>query len=244
MSSLVKSGIEFGKGAWGALLGAFAAVSDPLDIAKSIGIVEESTQWAIGAAGMQGFFVGFAFIWMFVWFHRTRSNFEWSQHEPNMPLHIACRYIARDSVWAQLYPNSQDQEWVSLVSREILSKWQLGRFEMFGNPEDFNAPTSFIVPAMKGSAEFNAHNLVSTEPPTHIWSHKHRTPEGHTTVYYRVHLDRKHVERTWPKRSLLSRILHQSPIERIGGYNEIFQEQDDYYIKKNGFSALSLEQIL
>ena len=161
-----------------------------------------------------------------------------------MPLHQVCRYVARDSIWAANFPPTKDQNWVSEVYREILSKWQFGRFEMMGNHENFDGITQVVVPAMKGSTEFNAHWLVSDEPPTHVWSHKHRTSEGQTTVYYRVHMDRKYIERTWPKRSLLSRILRRSPIERIGGYKDIFQKQDAYYREKNGFSPLSLKEIL
>lgn len=188
----------------------------------------------------------FAIYICLLWFSgRDRPNGNASRTpNPDMPLHAALRWIARDSVWAENYPIARDDEWVRRVDQEFRSKWKIGRIEIFGCRGDINAPIEHLVPAMKDTGEYLAHNLVSDEPPTHMWSDTFRDSNGRVIVYYRVHLDSRDIKKIWPKRSFWSKIRRKSPIERIGGYEEIFRKQDEYYFNQDGFTKTPLEAIL
>lgn len=244
MASVVRSSVHFVRGTWGALIAAFAAITDPLGIAKVIGAVPESTHWIIGETGMRAVFLAFAVAWAFVWFHGVQKEMERGQREANMPLHQALRWIARDSVWASKYRWPDDQ-WVVRVQAEFLSKWQLGRFEMIGQDRRGNSGLTYLPPALKGSAEFHGHMLTGAEPPTHIWSKEVRTPDGLPTCFYEVKVDRREIAQVWPRRSLLARLLRKSPVERIDaeGYREIFRKQDVWYSKNYSLPGTPLDWI-
>ena len=152
--------------------------------------------------------------------HPDRGRFH---PEANMPLYRACRWIARDSVWAAKYRGSDD-DWPRKVADELLSKWHLGCFEMMGH-ESATGPLGNIPPAMKQNSQFQAHKLSTDEPPVIIWG----SPNGLTDrCFYDVKLDYRDVRQTWPKRSLLSKLRRKSPVERID-YADLFRRQDEWY---------------
>lgn len=161
--------------------------------------------------------------------------------EPTMPLFLACRWIARDSVWAEKYDPAFDDEWVGRVDDELMAKVLQGRIELFGkrhrhgNPSE---PMQYVAPAFKSEAQWNSHNLVSQEPPTHMWQ------QGGDS-YYDIHLDGERVKQLWPKRGLWARLFSRSPIERIGGrdYRGIFPQQDAYYRDKEPALMSAFEQL-
>lgn len=89
----------------------------------------------------------------------------------------------------------------------------------------------------KPLVQWESNKLVSAEPPTHMWV-------SGGPVYHDVHLDGRQVRRVWPRRSLWSKITGRSPIERIGDYSAIFEQQDGYYRERLGFTHLPLAAIL
>lgn len=99
MGSVVTSAVAFTRGAYGAIILAVAAISDPLRWPKAFGLMSDVYTWPIEIWARQLIFATLAFAWMFVWFHRRRTAFEESQPpQPNMPLYAACRWITRDSI--------------------------------------------------------------------------------------------------------------------------------------------------
>lgn len=229
MASIRTSAVGFLRGAWGAIISAFAAVTDPLGIAKVTGLVDPQTEWALGDTAMRSIFVAVAVVWAFVWYHRVQNKLDGGHREPNMPLHLACRWIARDSVWASRY-RWPDDEWVQRVAREFFSQWHLGRFEMLGiNKDSVGAAFSYLPPVMKDGSEFEAHKLCGPEPPTYIWNWVDPTRKEKPRCFYQVRLDRDEVMRVWPRRSFLDRLRRNSPVERIGDYTDIFAQQDAWY---------------
>jgi hypothetical protein len=159
---------------------------------------------------------------------------------PDMPLHIACRWIARDSVWAETYSPVHDSQWVVEVDSELMSKVLMGRIELFGRRREVSqskGPMQHITPNDKSLVQWDSHKLVTTEPPTHMWI-------AGGTVYYTVMLDSCQVKRVWPRKSLWSRIRRRSPIERIGDYSAIFAKQDSYYRENFGFTPTPMAALL
>lgn len=210
---------------------AAAAITDPLNAAKMIGLVDLETQWVLGELAMRYLFLAAAVIWAFAWYHGVNKRMERGASEPNMPLHQALRWIARDSVWASKYHWSDD-EWPQRVAAELFSKWQLGLFEMMGVEKTGpSGAMSYLPPSMKGSSEFETHKLCTPEPPTHIWDWVNVASDKLPRRFFQVRLDRADVTRVWPRRSWLARMRHKSPIERIGDYAEIFRKQDEWYSK-------------
>lgn len=210
---------------------AAAAITDPLDAAKMIGLVDPETQWVLGELAMRYLFLAAAVTWAFVWYHGVNKRMERTAPDPNMPLHLALRWIARDSVWASKY-HWPDDEWVERVAAELFSKWHLGRFEMLGVERTGpSGALNYLPPAMKGASEFEAHKLSTSEPPTHIWSLESKGNDGLPRRFFQVRLDRRQVMEVWPRRSLLDKLRRNSPVERIGDYTEIFRQQDEWYSK-------------
>lgn len=219
-----------------------AAVSDPLHWANALGLSEGNPDWIYPAIWRQSICFGLCLLWLLVWFHRQRIVFRDRQpQEPTMPLFLACRWIARDSVWAEKYDPALDDEWVGQVDEELMAKVLQGRIELFGkrhrhgNPSE---PMQHVAPAFKSEAQWNSHNLVSQEPPTHMWQ------QGGDS-YYDIHLDGERVKQLWPKRDLWARLFSRSPIERIGGrnYRGIFPQQDAYYRDKEPALMSAFEQL-
>ena len=233
---------------WHFLIGAsgaitFAALSfvDPLKSLADIGI-NLNLQWPITADARRAIFLALSFLWMFVWYTRTRHAFEIASYQPSpdMPLHRACRWIARDSQWAAKFSPDHDDKWVSSVKDELMSKMLMGRLEFFGQRRvrgDNTQPLAHMIPAFKSEADWDASKLATAEPPTHMWS----TRSG-GDVYYRVMLDSAQVKAVWPKRRLWARLKRQSPIERIGDYTGLFRTQDENY--KATFENLPLSVLL
>lgn len=232
MAGIGSSAVQFARGMWVALAAGLAAISDPISIGKRVGILPADFTLPIGETGMRAIFVAIMLGWMFQWFHRLRDRTERETQHPDTPLHLACRWIVRDSVWAANYPKDRDDEWVSAVRDELMSKVTLGRIELFGRLSEQGRPDSVIqhvAPSFKGRANWHCEWLVTSEPPTHMWS------EGSGQVYRSVMLDGRQMRRVWPKRSIWSQLRRKSPIERIGNYSPIFAEQDRQYREKNGY---------
>lgn len=241
MASIRTSAIGFARGLGGAIISAFAAITDPLGIAKMMGLVDPTTHWTLGETAMRGVFLAVAVIWAFHWYHSVQKQLERGVREPDMPLHEACRWIARDSVWAANYRWPDDQ-WAERVHAELFSKWQLGQLEIMGVDRDGNGGTNFLPPAMKGNANFEAHKLVMKEAPHHIWTDA--AEGGSSRCFYSVHFDRREVVAVWPKRGIFDRLRGNSPVERIGDYAPIFRKQDEQYAKGVTLPHRDLKEIL
>lgn len=230
MGRYVRDLWEFIIGAWGALGLAALSFVDPLKALEAIG-VDLNLEWSITPDQRRAIFLALAFVWMFVWFSRARHRFEIAsfQPSPNMPFHMACRWIARDSVWAANFDPADDGRWVSLVYNEFMSKMMMGRFQLFGErrpPNGSVQPLSHMVSAFKEVAAWDASKLATSEPPSHMWA----TVSG-GEVYYQVMVDKAEIMKVWPRKSLFSRLKRRSPVERFGGYDYggKFAEQDLAY---------------
>ena len=140
-----------------------------------------------------------------------------------MPLHLAVRYIARDSAWAADYPPSDDSDWIIHTDFELMSKLNSGALEAFALYKPRYAPVqSGMAPISKDflkTAQWNSHHMATADPPTHRWS------SNDLGIYMRVTLSRRQVEREWPPRSLWAKIRKHSPVERLG-CEGVFAEQD------------------
>jgi hypothetical protein len=97
--------------------------------------------------------------------------------------------------------------------------------------ERSKGPLNYLPPAMKETSEFEVHKLCTSEPPTHIFSWVEQGSPDKPRRFFEVRLDRREVMETWPKRSLLDRFRGNSPVERIGDYQETFRKQDEWYAK-------------
>lgn len=223
---------DFFKGAIPAMGLTLAAVSDPLGWIHGLGFMTDVT-WTIEPWLRQSLFAAAAFGWMWWWYLGVRRKME-RGHKADMPLHEACRWIARDSVWAAKYRWS-DSEWISRVAAEVLSKWQAGHLEIVGIPGKSKGAHIYLPPAMKGESEFEAHKLCSDEPPWFIVSSTHLTPQGRSSMFFWPALDRDDVMRVWPRRSIIHRLRRRSPVERIDadGYAERFRKQDKWYVENS-----------
>lgn len=232
VASILQSAVAFVRGAYGAIILAAAAISDPLQWPKAFGLMSGVYTWPMEVWERQLLFAALAFLWLFVWFHQKRVAFEDRRPpDPNMPLHHVLRWIARDSVWASKY-RWPEEEWVQRVAAELLSKWYLGRFEMMGVERSGpSGAINYLPPAMKGSTEFEVHKLCTSEPPFHMWSLEAKGSDGMPRRFFQVRLDRREVTEVWPRRSLLNRLRRNSPVERTGDYKEIFRQQDEWYSK-------------
>jgi len=229
MASVIQSGRLFLQNTWVAIVAGASAIADPLDVGKMIGVVEPGTDWAIGDFWMRAIFLAILFGWLFRWYHLTRTRYERETPTPNIPLYLACRWIAKHSEWAAKYPAARDDEWITAVDKELMSKLLMGQIHFFGErrrSQKPREPMQYVTPADAGILQWDSSKLASEEPPTHGW-----TSNGVT--YYDLHLDKAQVERIWPRRSLLARITRQSPVERIEGYQELFAKQDQSYASRS-----------
>jgi hypothetical protein len=243
MASVAKSVVQFVRGLGGAIIAAFAAVTDPLSIAKMLGLVDPNMHWILGETAMRMLFLAFAVVWAFAWYHDVQTKLERGAREPDMPLHCVLRWIARDSIWASKYVWPDDQ-WLLRVKDEFLSKWQLGRIEMMGIDRGGVGGFNYLPPALKGSAHIDIAMLVGKFPPTHIWSEEVRTKDGMPRCFDQVKLNRREVMQVWPKRRLIDRVRRNSPVERTGDYGEIFRQQDHWYASEYTQPGTPLDWIL
>ena len=167
-------------------------------------------------------------ILMFVWFHNQRVVFEDKKPAtPDMPLHEAARYIARDSVWAASRSPATDDRWVIDVDRELMSKLTMGHVWGFGRYKPDHRPAHNSVDTIPfdffQTAEWYSYHLVTDDPPTQMW--RHGKGGG---IYWNVMLNRQQVEAAWPRRSLVAGLFGRSPVERLG-YAPVFAKQDANY---------------
>lgn len=241
MRQFTHSAWKFFCATWGALC--FAAVSfvDPVEHLKAMGLISEQWYWVIGTELRRAMFLVLAFLWMLVWYHRQRIAFEVTRPlEPDLPLHEACRWIARDSVWAEKFDPQYDMHWVELVAKELLGKVSQGRVEIFGEPWRHWGNPEAIQPVpevAKRSLRWEPEKLATACPPTHIWS-----AEPSSAIFHKVMLNRSQVRTTWPRKNLWARLWGVSPIERLGGrdYGGKFSAQDREYRENNGFAPMPL----
>lgn len=220
----------------------FALILDPFDLYSRF----KPNSWPSYNVNLDVFFwvLGGIVLWTaFLTYHELWSRSRRDYFEPDMPLHRALRWVARDSVWAAAY-RGDDREWVEAVKLEFLSRWHLGRFEMVGVDSAGTGGSNYLPPAMKGSSDFNAHYMEGEEPPTHIWNAEYRTKDGRLRCFYNVCVDSRDIKATWPRRHLFARIARRSPIERLNKYDQIFVLQDRWYVDRRTLPTTPLEWIL
>lgn len=221
-------------GVWGALC--LAALSF-IDIPAALTALGMDTGYisAVTPEQRRAIFLALAFLWMFVWYWRTRSHYEDAHQEPTMPLHLVCRWIARDSKWAAAYVPTMDDQWPLQVRSELASKIRQGRIEPFGVPTPrgraSESATSPFIPAFKESMEWEAGKLALSEAPTYMWSTDHFCP---VETYEAVKFDERRVRQLWPRKSAVARIRKKSPVQRCGGYKLQFKSQDGQYAQTLG----------
>ena len=242
MGRIARYAFDFAVAMWGAITLAAISFVDPLDALKGLGM-NLGYHWTITPDQRRALFLALAFAWMFVWYYRNRVRYEASKpSEPTIPLYLACRWIARDSVWAARLNPANDDHWAAMVDEAIMAKVMQGRIELFGKRRRNGAavaePMQHVAPAFKSEAQWDCSNLVTDNPPTHMW-------QAGGDVYLDVHLDFERVKAVWPRKRVLDRLLKRSPIERIGGwdYGGKFEKQDANYKKMtirplSGYEAL------
>lgn len=250
MQRFAISAYNFCSGLCGPIAAGVAAISDPLHWLKAVGVVSDDTVWLIPLWARQSILLAFGFIWLLIWYHKQRINFEDGRPPvPDMPLHQVARHIARDSNWAADY-KWPDDEWVIRVDRELMSKLLLGHIQAFGSyrPDNhaFAGPEREIELDFLKGAEWHAHDMVSKSPPSTIF----RPIMSGGGEFKNVMFDQRQVERVWPKKNFWQRMRGQSPIDRISrsagnGYDDIFKEQDQNHSKLTGqYQSPTLEEIL
>lgn len=221
----------------------FALLLDPLDFYNRF----KPPEWPTYDVSVEAFL--YVLVGLIVWtsiltFHDLNKRTHQGHLKPNMPLHEVCRWIARDSTWASDYPEQADQEWISNVDDELMSQVGLRGMAVFGQPNRSgqlrHGPYEKLPEEFLKSAQWDSSKLTSEEPPTHMWSSDNLS----AAVYYRVMMDRNQVTNVWPKKPFLARLMRRSPIQRLGGYEQIFADQDSNYAKNAGFSNVPLEAIL
>ena len=171
--------------------------------------------WTIGPQLRRAIFLVLAFVWMFIWYHRQVIAFEDRQPpEPNMPLHHAALYVARQSKWAANSSASLDGHWITRVDAELISALRAGGLRAFGEyrPDAQNAEQGWreIPREFFDYAEWRSDRLGSDNPPSHMW----RSSTRGGGMYLWVRLDRRQVESLWPRRSLWQRLRGKSPVDR------------------------------
>ena len=225
---------------WGALTFAALSFIDVVAALRDIN-VNVPVLWVITPDERRLIFLALAFLWMFVWYVRVRSKYDNAKlPAPDMPLHEAARYLARDSGWAARYPCKLDDDWITRVNQELMSKLNMKHVYAFGiYKADGKASESG---AKEIPFEFFPHakwyscHLCTDDPPSHMW----RDSEHGGGVFRRVKLNKGQVEKAWPRRSAWQRFRRKSPVERIN-YDEIFRNQDESYQRlENGDSHLNV----
>lgn len=204
----------------------FALLLDPTDAYNRF----RPADWPRYDVSLEAFFAVLAglILWTaLLTFHDLRVRTNEEIQEPTMPLYLACRWIARDSVWAAKFDPTHDSKWVSLVDEELMGKVLRSRVELFGkrqrrgHPKE---PMQQVISTAKSEVEWESSRLATAEPPTHMW-------QRGGDSYYDVHLDEARVKQLWPRRSLWAWFRKRSPVERLGGrdYRGLFAAQDAYY---------------
>ena len=199
-----------------------------------IAVLNEPISWLI--------LVAVFVVWLvaFVWSGHKLSPSQAHGRNADMPLYLACRWIARDSAWAARLHPSRDGEWVSLVDAELMSKVNLGQVDLFGVPRNRGGALYPLPKDFTDHAQWHSPNLVlGDNPPTHMWASS--KAQVSPSVYYDVRLDSQQVKRVWPRRGRWARLRGKSPIERIGDYRPIFRHQDAAYQKRHGYFDAPLE---
>lgn len=221
----------------------FALLLDPLDIYNDRLRPQGWPEYNVSAGLFWGVLAALVVWTSFLTYHDLRKRVCNHSPEPGIPLYLACRWIARDSVWAANYNPALDESWVDRVDSELMSKVMMGRVELFGERykrgSGARGPMQHIAPAFKEVAQWDSAKLVTEVPPTHMWA------KG-GDIYYGVMIDEKQLKRVWPRKSIWDRIIGRSPVERVGGYSYggIFDKQDQLYRKKQGFTETPLEAIV
>lgn len=226
MTSLIQSGAQFTKETFGALASAVAAVSDPLIWAKALGVVSQETDWLLGPEVMRAIFAGFAFLWMFVWFHQKRTKYEASLPGRRIWLHQALWYLAVDSKWAETFKMSPE-DWEKRVVQELherlsygdIDAWGIHRF-VSGASDNNRSP---IVPEFWKVAEahdwkiFDEHN-----PYTWVYARIERRSRSYT----KIKVDEAKLRALYPPRGWLSKLLRRTPTDALPAHRDIRVRQD------------------
>jgi hypothetical protein len=235
-TSIVKSGIDFLRGAGGAIAATAAAVSDPLKWAQAFGFMTDQ-HWIIPVEVRQAIFAGIAFLWMFIWYHRAQVRFD----EKNpvfhpVPLHQAARYIVGASLWGVRY-RGDEGEWVSRLTQEMQAAFSSGEVRTRGYRRSNNSVhpgISDIPPDFWELALWDAAKLV-TDEPVHIVA-------GKNAIYVLVAVDGDQMRRKWPPSA--RRLLWRStPLKRIGDYRPKWAQQDSAYADRAAGRLSAIEAV-
>ena len=215
---------DFIRGTWGALLSAFAAVSDPLDLSKAAGLVDSDTTWALGDGAMRAIFALFAIGWFFVWFHNQRSKPETPKRRRLIPLHRALQYVARDSIWAASY-DAPDTNWVIGLRTAFQRELSHGTITAFGYKEIstwvLEPGVTKLDPDVWRQASLDISHLAGVHPPKRV-----QVDYDH---YDYIEVDLDEVKTVFPPRSKAAAKGGKSPVERIGNYEQLWAEQERKY---------------
>jgi hypothetical protein len=235
--ALARHSWDFFKGALPVVGFALAAVSDPLGWLHALGFMTD-TVWNIEPWARQSLFATAAFISLFLWYLGVRRRYD--ERKPgkgDFPIHQAARYIISESAWAAKLPPDADDDWVVLVSREILSALACGRVRAWGRLRHTMGMTQEqTIPIPLADLQevewVKDHQLVTDVPPHTL---KILNTERN---YHRVKLNRRQVQEEWPRRSVWAKLRGRSPIDRWNekakesgkaGYIETFAKQDANY---------------
>ncbi len=224
MNSLGTSLRLFAVKAWYVVALAVAILVNPVRALQLIHAMPAAYVLPVPFWAYQAFFVVFALVAAFIWFHRQRIAYEAIRPaEPRMMLTDAMRYLARQSQWASR--DAGDDLWVTRMRREALDALSLGRVTAYGRkfaPSGEREHALSAIPAEFWRAAdlsaFEVMNERSTQQPVH-------SNQANGPAYTEVYFDPGHLKRAWPPRSWLAGLLRRSPAERRGNVRD-WRERD------------------
>ena len=197
--------------------------------ASAIAMLSLPSTWLVLAAVFITWLV--ALIWSGHKLANVKAEFE---VVPDTPLHMAIRYLARDSLWAADFPPTDDGKWIIRADRELISALRLGRISAFGEhwPERATRQTHLnqIPKDFFDYAQWHSDRLVTENAPSHMW----RNSEHGGGQYLYVRFSLAELQRAWPRRSLWQKMQRKSPFERwlksSGGLGKkVIEDQDAIY---------------
>lgn len=130
----------------------------------------------------------------------------------DVPLYQAMEWLGLRSRWASRFKGDPN-DWMVEAERELRDQAAQGLVTAWGTHQQGFAKSDYAPSAIPASAwtkgQFWYSDWTAPEPPTNL--------EIHGEERYRdVRFTQAELQTVWPRRSLFSRLMRQSPVERSG----------------------------
>lgn len=187
-----------------------AGVIFPLDLYNDF----KPADWPAYSVTLESFLftLGGLVLWTsFLTYHDLRRDTPQGDPQPDMPLHKAARWLVEDAEWGASLSEDQAAEWKDHVAAEMVNKLSIGRLDSWGYyQQDGHLPMKGPqgVPTNYYTAGHINWHLLDENTPVQAVSHA-------KSLYRRIELSEAQVHRIWPRRSRLSRLLRNKPIDRV-----------------------------